>query len=83
MDTESMIYDTLKFMTLIEKTILAQTQDQYPFATVCEQELSFYSFHQQNIINDQWYEMFNIKVDIRSSIGFIRQLKVLLRYVYH
>ena len=35
--TASAIYDPLKFMALIEKTILAQTEDQYLFATVYEQ----------------------------------------------
>ena len=35
-DTASTSYDPLKFMALIEKTILAQTEDQCPFATVYE-----------------------------------------------
>ena len=34
-------YDPLKFMALIEKTILAQTENQYPFATMYEQEVAF------------------------------------------
>ena len=81
MDTESMIYDTLKFMALIEKTILVQTEYQYPFAIVYEQEVKFYIFHQHNLTNDQWYERFNTKVDIRSTIGFTRQHKFLIKYV--
>ena len=36
-DTASTSYDPLKFMALIEKTILAKTEDKYPFATVYEQ----------------------------------------------
>ena len=40
-------------MALIEKTILAQTEYQYPFATVYEQEVAFYSFNKHNLTNDQ------------------------------
>jgi hypothetical protein len=35
-------YDPLLLYRLFEKTILAQTEDQYPFATVYKQEASFY-----------------------------------------
>ena len=76
-----MSYDPLKFMDMIEKTILAQIEDQYPFGTVYEQEVEFYSFNQHNITNNQWYERFNTKVYIVSSIGFKRQHKVLIKYV--
>ena len=68
-------------MALIEKTILVQTEDQYTFSTMYEQEVVFYSFHQQNFTNNQWYERFNTKVDIRTAIGVTRQQKVLLEYV--
>ena len=53
-DTASTSYDTLEFMALIEKTILAKTEYQYPFTTVYEQEVEFYNFNQQNLTNDQW-----------------------------
>jgi hypothetical protein len=49
-------YDPLTLYRLIEQTILAQTEDQYPFATVYDQELSFYSFKQETLSNPQWYE---------------------------
>ena len=52
-DTASTSYDTLEFMALIEKTILAKTEYQYPFTTVYEQEVEFYNFNQQNLTNDQ------------------------------
>jgi hypothetical protein len=39
-------YNPLTLYCLIERTILAQTEDQYPFATVYDQELLFYSFKQ-------------------------------------
>jgi hypothetical protein len=58
-DTEwtnvSTSYDPLNLYRLIEKTVLAQTEDQYPFATVYDQELSFYSFRQETLSNPQWY----------------------------
>ena len=44
--TASTSYDLLKFMALIENTIFSQTKYQYPFATIYEQEFSFYSLYQ-------------------------------------
>ena len=74
-------YDPLALCRLIEKTILAQTEDQYPFATVFDQELAFYTFRQENLTNPQWYERFNTKVDVGEAIGVTRQHKVLLEHV--
>jgi hypothetical protein len=74
-------YDPLTLYRLIERPILAQTEDQYPFATVYDQELLFYSFKQENLSNHQWYERFNTKVDVSEAIGVTRQHKVLLDYV--
>ena len=79
--TVSTSYDPLSLYRLIEKTILAQTEDQYPFATVYDQELAFYSFRQDSLSNPQWYERFNTKVDVGAAIGVTRQHKVLLEYV--
>ena len=39
-------YNQLVLIHLIYKTVLAQTEDQYPFATVYDQELSFWIFNQ-------------------------------------
>jgi hypothetical protein len=84
-DTEytnvSTSYDPLTLYRLIERTILAQTEDQYPFATVYDQELSFYSFRQETLSNPHWYERFNTKVDVGDAIGVTRHHKVLLEYV--
>ena len=80
-DTASTSYDPLKFMALTKNTILSQTEDQYPFDTVYEQEVTFYSFHQQNRTNYQLYEKFNTKVYIGSAIGVTRQQKFPLEYV--
>jgi hypothetical protein len=84
-DTEwtnvSTSYDPLTLYRLIERPVLAQTEDHYPFATVYDQELSFYSFRQETLSNPQWYERFNTKVYVVDAIGVTRQHKVLLEYV--
>jgi hypothetical protein len=73
--------DPLTLYRLIERTTLAQTKDQYQFATVHDQYLSFYLFKQETLSNLQWYERFNTKVDVSEAIGGTRQHKVLLDYV--
>jgi hypothetical protein len=74
-------YDPLMLYCLIERTILAQTEDQYPFATVYDQELLFYSFNQETLSNPQWYKIFNTKLDVSEAIGVTRQHNVLLDYM--
>jgi hypothetical protein len=77
----SISYDPLTLYRLIERTVLAQNEDQYPFASVYDQELSFYSLKQDNLSNPQWYERFNTNVDIHGAIGVTRQHTVLFEYV--
>ena len=74
-------YDPLTFYWLIERTVLGQKGDQYPFTTVYNQELGFYEFKQDNLSNPQWYERVNTKVDVGEAIGVTRQHKVLQDYV--
>jgi hypothetical protein len=66
---------------LIERTILEQTEDQYPFVTVYYPKKSFYLFNQDNFSNPQWYERFETKVNVSGAIGVTPQHKVLLEYV--
>jgi hypothetical protein len=73
-------YDPLKLYLFIEQIILAQTEDQYPLATVYDQELLLYPFKQKSLSNPQWYERFNTKVYAGEAIGVTRQHKVLLDY---
>ena len=49
------LYDPLTLYRLTRKTVLGQTEDQHPFATVYNQELGFYAFRQDNLSNPQWY----------------------------
>ena len=74
-------YDPLILYRLIENTVLEQTEDQYPFATVYNQELGFYEFRQDTLSSPQCYERFNTKVDVGEAIGVTQQHKVLLGYV--
>ena len=54
---------------MIEKLILKQTEDQYVHAAVAEQLISVYTTKQGNLSNAQWYEHFNIRVDVSKSMG--------------
>ena len=77
----SMSYQPLRLYRLIKKTILAQTEDQYPVATVYNEEFALYSFCQETRTNAEWYERFNTKVDLTNAIGVTQQHKVLLEWV--
>ena len=70
--TTSSYYDPLSLIDMIDKTVLAQTEDQYPFTTVYGQELLLYGFHQNVLTNDKWYKKFNTKVDVGDAIGVTR-----------
>jgi hypothetical protein len=65
----SMSYNPLELYWLIKKMTLVQTEDQYPFTTVYDQELGFYSFLQETMSNPQWYKKFNTEVDVGLAIG--------------
>ena len=60
---------------------MAQTEDQYPFAMVYDQEIGLYSFRQEAMMNAQWYEKFNMHVDEDEAIGVTQQHKALLEYI--
>jgi hypothetical protein len=51
------------------------------FVTVYEQECGLYSYTQNNMTNNQWYERFNTKIDVKKAIGVTRQHEVLLEHV--
>ena len=80
--TVSTAYDPLTLFSLIEKTILTQSETRYPFATVYAQEQAFYNFRQEAAItNTQWYERFNTKLDVGIAVGVTHQHQALLDYV--
>ena len=76
----SVSYNPLQLYHLIEGVILEQTEDQYPFAKIYEQEQSLYSFRQENLTSTQCYERFNTKIDVGTAIGVTRQHEALLNY---
>jgi hypothetical protein len=77
----SVSLDPLTLFKLIEKTVIAQTEDQYPYATVYEQECTLYSFNQNTLTNEQWYGRFNTRIDVGGAIGVTRPYQVLLEHV--
>lgn len=72
--------DPLTLYRLIEKTILAQTEDQYPYAVVHDQEMALYGLWQGNQSNAQWYDRFNTRLDVGVAIGIARRHHNLLDY---
>ena len=79
--TTNTSYNTLTLIELIENTTLMQKEDQYLFATVYAQKLTFYMLRQVSMSNSQWYKRFNTKVDISESISMTHRHKALLEYV--
>ena len=73
-------YNPLQLYRLIERVILAQTEDQYPFATIYDQEQSLYLFRQENLTSAQWYEHFNTNIYVGTAIRVTRQHEALLNY---
>ena len=71
-------YEPMTLYRLIEKNVLGQTEDQYHFKTVYNQELGFYVFRQDTLSKLQWYERFNTKVDFGEAIRVIQKHKVLI-----
>ena len=53
----------------------------YPFYSVYEQELTLYTFPQNDLTNVQWYEKFNTRSDVANAIRVTRQHKVILEHV--
>jgi hypothetical protein len=53
-------YDPLELYRLIERVVLKQTEDQYPFAAVHKQSLAVLNTKQGGLSNTQWYERFNM-----------------------
>ena len=76
--TTSESYDPLNLLKLIDKTIFAHIEDQYLYATLYDQDCALYGFHQQNLTNEQYYEIFNSKVGVGEAIVITGQHHVLM-----
>jgi hypothetical protein len=75
--TVSASYDLLKLYRLIERVVLKQTKDQYPFTAVHEQSLVVLNTKQGGLSNTQWYERFNMQHNVAHSVGVELGHKVL------
>ena len=53
----------------------------YPFSSVCKQGGEMYTFHQNYLTNNQWYEKFNTNSDVSNSVGVAINHKIILYYV--
>ncbi len=67
--TVSVSYKLLELYKLIEQVILKQTEDQYPVAALWEQLSNVANAKQGNLINNEWYDRFNTKVEVAKSVG--------------
>ena len=61
--------NALELRALMEKVIMGQSDDTYPFAVIYNQEQSVYGIQQNNLNDDQWYDTFNTRVDVARSAG--------------
>jgi hypothetical protein len=73
--------DPLLLYDLIEKTILAQSEETYPFAIIYKFERELYHYMQNMLTNNQWYQQFVIKANLAASQGVVHQHGVLRNYV--
>ena len=73
-------YNPLELYNLMEKVILKQTEDQYAYSAVAEQIIAVYTKKQGNLLNAQWYEQFNTRVDVSKSVGVDFGHQVLWEY---
>ena len=71
----------LLLIKVIEKHILPQTEDTYPFVSVYKQEQTLYTFHHNKLTNEHLYEKFTTNYDAANAIGVTIQHKVLLEHV--
>ena len=68
-DAVSESYSPLQLLDLIEKVVMAQTDDQYPFAVAYEHQRALMAFQQNDMSNATWYERFYTKAEVGLSLG--------------
>jgi hypothetical protein len=67
--TVSTSYDPLELYKVIKGVVLKQTEDQYPFAAVHEQNFAVMNTKQGGLTNTQWYKRFNMRYNVARSVG--------------
>jgi len=68
----------LRLYRLIEKVVQGQTDETYSYAAICDQLIGLLGYRQEGMTNAQWYERFNMRVDVAESIGVSFEFKGLL-----
>ena len=59
----------LELLSLIERVVLSQTEDHYPFAVVFEHQRALLQFQQQEKSLQEYSEKFGTKVTVNDNIG--------------
>jgi hypothetical protein len=65
---------------LIEKVVQGQTDETYAYAAVCDQLIGLLGFCQEGMMNAQWYEKFNMRMDVAELIGVSFESKGLINH---
>jgi hypothetical protein len=63
--------DPLLLYSLIERTVMTQTEQRNPFKTAFELKLELYQYEQGAMSNTDWYERFNTKVEIATALEIV------------
>lgn len=79
-DTVMASNDPLQLYQLMERVIMGQSDDTYPFAVIYNQEQSLFGYQQNGMTNEQWYTSFNTRVDVAKAAGVVKLHPILLDY---
>ena len=73
--------DPLMLFKLIDKIVMAHSEEQYPFATVYKQHLSFFGFQQGEMSNVEFYDRHVTRSEVDQAIGIRRIEPCLLDFI--
>jgi hypothetical protein len=73
--------DPLLMLSLIEKCVYAQTEDNLPCANIWDMMKSLTGFHQdEGMSHADWYDKFNTRINVAVSVGMSFQHTAILEY---
>ena len=72
--------DPLEILAMIERVVLSQTEDHYPFAVVFEHQRALLQYQQNDRSLHDYYEKFATKVTVGDNIGITYHHPALLEY---
>ena len=73
--------DSLELFKLIDIIVMADSEEQYPFATVYKQHLSFFAFQQEEMSNMEFYDRHVTRSEVDQAIGIQRIKPCSLQYM--